>query len=106
MSTETVATAPPATYAAKQSVSHPLAPLSASEITAAASLIRGSWPARTDLQFKAITLEEPLKSEVLPYLEAEYSGKPLPRISRKAFLNYYIRNTVSCDIMSLGGMRC
>ncbi|KAF2807691.1 uncharacterized protein BDZ99DRAFT_446493 [Mytilinidion resinicola] len=92
MSTETVATAP-AVFSAKQSVSHPLAPLNASEITAASGLIKASWPAHTDLQFKAVTLEEPPKSEVLPYLEAEHSGKPLPRVSRKAFVNYYIRNT-------------
>ncbi|KAF2711489.1 hypothetical protein K504DRAFT_427950 [Pleomassaria siparia CBS 279.74] len=72
---------------------HPLAPLSASEIAAAAQIIKASWPARTNLQFKVVTLEEPPKNEVLRYLDAEHSKQPLPSISRRAFLNYYIRNT-------------
>ncbi|KAH6643583.1 copper amine oxidase [Boeremia exigua] len=79
--------------ATKAVASHPLAPLSASEITTAASIIKASWPAHTDLHFKAITLQEPPKVEVLKYLEAEHAGSPLPGISRKAFVNYYIRNT-------------
>ncbi|KAI1566616.1 TynA Cu2+-containing amine oxidase, partial [Pyrenophora tritici-repentis] len=73
--------------------SHPLAPLSASEIKNAAAIIKASWPAHTELYYKAITLQEPPKTEVLKYLEAEHNGKPLPAISRKAFINYYIRNT-------------
>ncbi|KAF2134622.1 hypothetical protein P153DRAFT_391950 [Dothidotthia symphoricarpi CBS 119687] len=79
--------------AAKTVASHPLAPLSEAEITTAASIIKASWPAPTDLQFKVVTLEEPPKSEVLPYLQAEHSGKTRPTVSRKAFVNYYIRNT-------------
>lgn len=73
---------------------HPLAPLSTSELTSAASILKASWPARTDLHFKVVTLEEPPKSEVLQYLDAEHNNKPLPSIPRKAFVNYYIRNTV------------
>lgn len=84
-----------APQASKAMPSHPLAPLSASEITTAASTIKASWPAHTDLHFKVITLQEPPKVEVLRYLEAEHAGKSRPAISRKAFLNYYIRNTVS-----------
>lgn len=81
-------------HATKAVASHPLAPLSAPEITTAASIIKASWPAHTDLHFKVITLQEPPKTEVLRYLEAEHSGESRPEISRKAFLNYYIRNTV------------
>ena len=80
-------------HATKAVSSHPLAPLSTSEITTAASIIKASWPAHTDLHFKVVTLQEPPKVEVLRYLEAEHAGKPRPEISRKAFLNYYIRNT-------------
>lgn len=83
-----------APQATKAVSSHPLAPLSAAEIKTAASIIKASWPAHTDLHFKVITLQEPVKAEVLRYLEAEHAGKPRPEISRKAFLNYYIRNTV------------
>lgn len=93
MSTETVATSA-SLRLAKSIPSHPLAPLEAAEITSAAAIIKASWPAHTDLHFKVVTLEEPPKAEVVKYLDAEHSGKPLPSISRKAFLNYYIRNTV------------
>jgi primary-amine oxidase len=79
---------------AKTKLSHPLAPLSASEITTAAATIRASWPAHTDLHFKVITLQEPPKAEALRYLDAEHSQEPRPNIARKAFINYYIRNTV------------
>lgn len=94
MSTEIFATSnDPQT--AKAVASHPLAPLSAAEITSAAAIIKASWPAHTDLHFKVVTLEEPPKTEIIQYLEAEHSGASRPSISRKAFLNYYIRNTVS-----------
>jgi primary-amine oxidase len=93
MSTESIATSF-APQLSKSTPMHPLAPLSESELKAAASIIKASWPAHTDLHFKVVTLEEPPKAEVLPYLDAEHSGKPLPSISRKAFVNYYIRNTV------------
>jgi primary-amine oxidase len=83
-----------ASHATKAVSSHPLAPLSASEITSAASIIKASWPAHTDLHFKVITLQEPRKLEALQYLEAEHAGKSRPEINRRAFVNYYIRNTV------------
>jgi primary-amine oxidase len=92
MSMEIATDAAPRT--AKTVPSHPLAPLSAPEIKSAASIIRASWPAHTDLHFKVVTLQEPPKVEVLKYLEAEHGNKSLPAISRKAFINYYIRNTV------------
>ncbi|KAF2115588.1 copper amine oxidase [Lophiotrema nucula] len=92
MSTETIATTPSA-RPTKSVPTHPLAPLSATELTSAAAIIKASWPAHTDIHFKVVTLEEPPKAEVLAYLDAEHSGRPLPAISRTAFLNYYIRNT-------------
>lgn len=111
MSTEidiATSTSAPAAQVGKSTTAHPLAPLSASELQAAAQIIKASWPAHTSLQFKVVTLEEPPKAEVLSYLDAEHSNKPLPSISRTAFVNYYIRNTVwlSClmsrDIYELG----
>lgn len=83
---------------AKTVTSHPLAPLSAAELQSAASIIKASWPAHTDLYFKTVTLQEPPKTDALKYLEAEHSGSPLPTILRKAFINYYIRNTVRWQI--------
>jgi len=95
MATEIIATdAMPRTT--KTESAHPLAPLSASELQRAAAIVKASWPAHTDLHFKVVTLQEPPKAEVLPYLEAEHNGQPVPTISRKAFINYYVRNTVSC----------
>jgi Cu2+-containing amine oxidase len=80
---------------AKATVSHPLCPLTAAEIATTADLVRSVWPAQVDLRFKVITLEEPPKQQMVPYLEAEHKGAPLPAIPRKSFISYYIRNTVS-----------
>ena len=74
---------------------HPLSPLAASEIVRAADFIRNLYPSSIKLQFKAVTLEEPEKSRLVPYLDAERGGRRLPSIDRKAFVSYYIRNTVS-----------
>lgn len=92
MSTESVSSLP--VRSATQTATHPLAPLSGDEIKAASAIIQSSWPNGTNLHFKAVTLEEPPKAEVIPYLDAEHSGAPRPSIRRKAFINYYIRNTV------------
>ena len=88
--------AKPATPSApsKQNVAYPLSPLTASEIAKTAELIRSLWPDKTDLRFKAITLDEPAKKEFVSYLDAQHSDSPLPFIARKAFVAYYIRNTV------------
>ncbi|KAK7700571.1 hypothetical protein SLS57_012052 [Botryosphaeria dothidea] len=91
MSTESVSSLP--VRSATQTATHPLAPLSGDEIKAASAIIQSSWPNGTNLHFKAVTLEEPPKAEVIPYLDAEHSGAPRPSIRRKAFINYYIRNT-------------
>jgi primary-amine oxidase len=78
----------------KSSSIHPFAPLSAAEIKNVASILTKSWPAGTDLQFRVITLSEPKKAEMMPFIVAEnkgetYSSPP----ARKAFVVYYIRNT-------------
>ncbi|MCJ1388004.1 hypothetical protein MMC18_000848 [Xylographa bjoerkii] len=92
MSTEQVFSTPTVGVAKQLSV-HPLSPLTSSEISAAAGFINGLYPAKTDLLFKAITLEEPAKAQLAPYLDAEHEGRSVGRIDRKAFVNYYIRNT-------------
>lgn len=78
----------------KKSQTHPFSPLSAAEIQSAANVIKAQWPANTDVHFKCITLQEPPKSVVLPLLEAEHGGQTFSSPARKAFINYYIRNTV------------
>ena len=72
---------------------HPYAPLSANEIVNASSLLRAQWPDTTDVQFKVITLAEPPKHEVVPYLQAERDHASLPTLDRKAFITYYLRKT-------------
>jgi primary-amine oxidase len=77
------------------SLQHPLGPLTAAEISESARLIKGLWPSNTDIQFKSITLREPNKADLTPFLAAEHAGQPTPNIERRSFVVYYIRNTVS-----------
>ena len=84
----------PHTLATKHVATHPLCPLTASEISTTAQLIKRLWPSNVDILFKVITLEEPQKKHFVPYLDAEHAGRTLPRIDRKAFVAYYLRNTV------------
>lgn len=74
---------------------HPLGPLSGDEISRSSSLIRAAWPEGTKFQFKVVTLLEPAKAELIPYLSAERKGQSTSSIDRRSFVVYYIRNTVS-----------
>lgn len=76
---------------------HPLCPLTADEIARSAELIRALWPTNIDLRFKLITLKEPAKKDLGPFLLAEHNGTAALQIDRKSFVSYYIRNTVSPD---------
>ena len=79
----------------KTATSHPLGPLTGAEITQSSDLIRAQWPEGTKFQFKVVTLLEPLKTELVPYLDAERAGQTPKPIERKSQVVYYIRNTVS-----------
>lgn len=73
---------------------HPFADLSTNEIEQARKLVQELHP-QTLLSFKAITLEEPEKSCMIDYLEAEHSGSSRPTApQRVAYCVYYIRGTV------------
>ena len=74
---------------------HPIAPLTIAEIDACRLAVEALYPADIKLMWKALTLREPDKSELAPALDAEAESKTLPAIDRKAFVAYYIRNTVS-----------
>ena len=74
---------------------HPLGPLSAQEIIDSANLVRGCWPSNVTLRFKVITLFEPAKAELAPYLIAERAGKKPSPIDRRALVVYYFKGTVS-----------
>ncbi|KAL8944777.1 MAG: hypothetical protein Q9216_000199 [Gyalolechia sp. 2 TL-2023] len=92
MSTEQVSFVPSVGVAQCVS-SHPLSPLTSSEIINAAHLVQSLYPASTSLQYKAITLSEPPKAQLVPYLEAEHNGGRTSDVERTAFVCYYIRNT-------------
>ena len=73
---------------------HPIGPLSGTEIETSSTLIRQAWPTGTRFQFKVITLLEPAKAELIPYLDAERKGLKHRDIDRRAFVVYYLKNTV------------
>lgn len=79
-------------------LSHPLGPLSGDEISQSSALIRAQWPEGTKFQFKILTLLEPPKTELVPYLAAEKAGETPKPIDRKSQVVYYLRNTVSRHI--------
>ncbi len=80
---------------ASQPNTHPLGPLTAQEISQSSALVRGSWPHTIDCHFKVITLLEPPKVELAPYLAAKRLGQMPASIDRRAFVVYYFRGTVS-----------
>ena len=84
----------PVAQAVKQILGHPLCPLTAAEIKRSAQAVRSIFAGQPDIHFKCITLEEPPKALLAPYIDAEHAGRRLPQIDRKAFVSYYIRNTV------------
>ncbi|KAK4498489.1 hypothetical protein PRZ48_011147 [Zasmidium cellare] len=92
MATESISTSLPL-RTQTQAQTHPLAPIDASEIQQAVALIKAQWPEGQDLHFKAITLEEPAKAEMVPFLEAAAKGDSLPSIERRVFVTYYLRKT-------------
>jgi len=104
MSAEQVSTTLPLVGGKTASSQHPLGPLTADEISASAQLIKASWPTNTNIQFKAITLREPSKAELLPFLAAEQIRQSTPTIDRRSFIVYYIRNTVSYSNIASPGI--
>jgi Cu2+-containing amine oxidase len=95
MAMEQLSTSLPFVGGKKATIQHPLGPLTASEITESASLIKGLWPTNTNIQFKSITLQEPSKADLVPFLAAEHAGQQTPSVERRSFVIYYLRNTVS-----------
>jgi primary-amine oxidase len=57
---------------------HPFDPLSAPEIELAVKILQAAFP-DIPLRYKRIDVQEPLKKDVIPYIEAERLGtQPLP----------------------------
>lgn len=72
---------------------HPFDPLVEEEIKCSSQFIRHAYPENADLDFRSISLYEPEKAEMIPFLEAEHSGKNLnhvPHPNRQARVVYYL----------------
>ncbi len=67
---------------------HPLDPLTADEIIQVSSLLKTKSPDKS-LHFKIITILEPPKAQLRPFLIAERNGGTQPRPPRKASSLYY-----------------
>ncbi|KAF9895358.1 hypothetical protein FE257_000262 [Aspergillus nanangensis] len=56
---------------------HPFDPITPGEIQLATKILAAQFP-NVQLRYKKIDVQEPIKSEVVPFIEAERLGKPLP----------------------------
>ena len=56
---------------------HPFDPISPNEIRLAVRILEAAFP-EVPLRYKRIDLNEPIKKDVLPYIEAERLRQPLP----------------------------
>lgn len=56
---------------------HPFDPISPGEIQLAVKILQSAFPG-VSLRYKRIDVQEPIKKDVVPYIEAERLGKPLP----------------------------
>lgn len=56
---------------------HPFDPLTLSEIQLAVKVLEAAFPGEP-LRYKRIDVQEPLKKDVIPYIEAERLGQQLP----------------------------
>ncbi|KAF9886316.1 hypothetical protein FE257_011575 [Aspergillus nanangensis] len=68
---------------------HPLDPLSPEEITLAGRLLKKAFPG-DHIVFRVVTLQEPPKAHMIPFLDAEHTGKPsISSPKRTAFIQFY-----------------
>ncbi len=71
---------------------HPLDPITAEEILHISSLLKAHSPNKS-LHFKIITISEPPKAQLRPYLIAERNGGTKKKLPRIASALYYHRGT-------------
>ncbi|KAI9740933.1 MAG: hypothetical protein M1818_004539 [Claussenomyces sp. TS43310] len=84
---------------------HPFDPISAAEIKVSVDLLKASFP-DVKLRFKLVDINEPVKKDVIPYIEAERRGQTLParpariaqvlfhRLDNGVFMKAYLDVTV------------
>ncbi|KZT55201.1 hypothetical protein CALCODRAFT_518892 [Calocera cornea HHB12733] len=69
---------------------HPFDPLTPTEIRNTVSILKAQFP-DVPLRFKVIELLEPTKADVIPYIEAERLGTPLPPKPTRLTFSYFHR---------------
>lgn len=76
---------------------HPLDQLSSDEIRSAAGIIRQARPKGTSIIYRTITLEEPAKATLIPFLELEHQGKLSPWTERPPRLARVLHDVIGQD---------
>lgn len=56
---------------------HPFDPITAAEIQLVVQILQKNFP-NVPLRYKRVDIQEPIKKEVIPYIEVERLSKPLP----------------------------
>ncbi len=79
------------------SMPHPLDPLSIAECEIARKAIVAAHQKETVLHFRSVYLEEPLKNELIPFLEAEHTTGITPKTPRPARLAHVQYDVVRDD---------
>ncbi|KAL2828758.1 copper amine oxidase [Aspergillus cavernicola] len=75
---------------------HPFDPLTPQEIRLGFLILQSAFPG-VQLRINRIDLQEPIKKDVIPYIEAERLGKPLPRKPTRVLYSYFHRlDTGAC----------
>ncbi|EJT99280.1 copper amine oxidase [Dacryopinax primogenitus] len=69
---------------------HPFDPLTPAEIQNTVAVLKAQFP-DVPLRFKVIEILEPTKSDVIPFIEAERLGKPLPAYPTRLTFSYFHR---------------
>ncbi|KAH6607065.1 primary-amine oxidase [Trichoderma cornu-damae] len=91
---------------------HPFEPIGPGEISLAADILREALGG-VSLRFKVIDVQEPVKERVIPYIEAERTGGPLPPAPPRLAYSYlhrldthaFVKAVVNLDsrtVVSLG----
>lgn len=73
---------------------HPLDPLNADEIVQVSSLLKTEYP-NESLHFKFITILEPPKAKLRPFLKAERNGSTRSKLPRIASALFYHKGTAN-----------
>ncbi|KAL2205797.1 hypothetical protein CC79DRAFT_1349212 [Sarocladium strictum] len=69
---------------------HPFEPLQPDEIQLAVRLLRAEFP-DVQLRFKTLDIQEPVKEDVIPYIEAERTGQELPAVPDRIVYSLFHR---------------